>query len=74
MWFAAGSQSDHNTIRNFRFRKLKGHFKKIFNQVVALLADQGFLSLKDIYLDGTKIEANGNRYPCCLGKGHKHLS
>jgi hypothetical protein len=26
------------------------------------LCEQGYLSLKDIYVDGTKIEANANRY------------
>lgn len=62
MWLSGGAKPDHNTISNFRSGKLKGHFKKIFNQVVVLLAEQGYLSLKDIYVDGTKLEANANRY------------
>ena len=62
IWLAGTAKPDHNTISNFRSGKLKGHFKKIFNQVVVLLAEQGYLSLKDIYVDGTKIEANANRY------------
>lgn len=36
-----------------------------------LLADQGYLSLKDIYVDGTKIEANANRYTFVLIKSIK---
>ena len=62
MWLSGCIQPDHNTISNFRSGKLKGKFKKIFNQVVLLLAQQGYLTIKDIYVDGTKIEANANRY------------
>lgn len=62
MWLSGCIKPDHNTISNFRSSKLKGKFKKTFNQVVFFLAEQGYLSLKDIYVDGTKIEANANRY------------
>ena len=71
MWLAGTARPDHNTISNFRSGRLKGHFKKIFNQVVVLLAEQCHLSLKDIYLDGTKIEANANRYTFVWAKGIK---
>lgn len=33
-----------------------------------LLASEGVLSLKERYLDGTKIEANANRYTFVWGK------
>ena len=68
MWLSGCIRPDHNTISNFRSGKLKGKFKKIFNQVVILLAEQGYLSLKEIYVDGTKIEANANRYTFVWGK------
>ena len=71
MWLSGCIQPDHNTISNFRSGKLKGKFKKIFNQVVILLAGQGYLNLKDIYVDGTKIEANANRYTFVWGKSIK---
>lgn len=71
MWLSGCIQPDHNTINNFRSGKLKGNFKKIFNQVVLLLAAQGYLSLKEIYVDGTKIEANANRYTFVWGKSIK---
>ena len=45
--------------------------KKIFNQVVVLLAEQGVLRLRDLTLDGTKIEANANRYTFVWGKAIK---
>lgn len=71
MWLSGCIRPDHNTISNFRSGKLKGKFKKIFNQVVILLAEQGYLSLKDIFVDGTKIEANANRYTFVWGKSIK---
>lgn len=71
MWLSGCIKPDHNTISNFRSGKLKGKFKKVFNQVVILLAQQGYLSLKDIYVDGTKIEANANRYTFVWGKSIK---
>lgn len=47
MWLSGCITPDHNTISNFRSGKLKGKFKKIFNQVVLLLRGQGFLSLRE---------------------------
>src|SRR5690606_29308082 len=71
MWISGCIRPDHNTISNFRSAKLRGTFKKIFNQVVILLAEQGYLSLKEIFVDGTKIEANANRYTFVWGKSIK---
>ena len=71
MWLSGQSRPDHNTINDFRGKRLQGHLKKIFHQVVLLLVEQGVISLKDIYLDGTKIEANANRYTFVWGKSIK---
>jgi len=71
MWLSGQSKPDHNTINDFRGKRLKGKFKNIFNQVVQLLAEQGVLSLKELYVDGTKIEANANRYTFVWGKSIK---
>lgn len=68
MWLAGGAKPDHNTIADFRSRRLKDHLKKIFDQVVMLLAEEGAVSLKEVVLDGTKIEANANRYTFVWGR------
>jgi hypothetical protein len=39
--------------------------------VVLLLVEQGVISLKDIFVDGTKIEANANRYTFVWAKSIK---
>jgi transposase len=62
MWLSDDSIPDHNTINRFRSDRLKDVLKDIFSQIVLLLVEHGLLSLKEIYLDGTKVEANANRY------------
>ena len=62
MWLSNMSIVDHNTVNRFRSNKLEAAFKDIFSQVVLLLADEGLVSLKQVFVDGTKIEAQANRY------------
>ena len=71
MWLAGGAKPDHNTINDFRGKRLKEHLQKIFSQVVILLAEEGVLSIKELTLDGTKLEANANRYTFVWGKAIK---
>lgn len=71
MWLAAMQQPDHNTINSFRGKRLQEALKNIFTQVVELLVEEGILSIKDIYVDGTKIEANANRYTFVWGNAIK---
>ena len=71
MWLAAMATPDHNTINSFRSEKLKDVLKDVFTQVVTLLADSGHISLQDINVDGTKIEANANRYTFVWGNAIK---
>ena len=68
MWLSAMSYPDHNTINRFRSERLNGVLKKVFIQVVLLLVEQGIITLKEAYLDGTKIEANANRYTFVWGR------
>jgi hypothetical protein len=53
---------DHNTICRFRSKYLAGHKKELLEQMTALLIEWGFVSLESVFIDGTKIEANANRY------------
>ena len=71
MWLSGMSTPDHNTINRFRGERLREPLKKIFTQVVQLLAVEGLLSIKEIYTDGTKIEANANRYTFVWGNAIK---
>ncbi|MCG6191613.1 transposase, partial [Maribellus maritimus] len=56
-----------NTINRFRGKRLDGNLKEIFGSVVEMLAAEGYLSIKEVYIDGTKMEANANRYTFVWG-------
>jgi len=71
MWLAGMQQPDHNTINRFRSERLQKTLQPIFTQVVLLLCEEGLLSVKELYTDGTKIEANANRYSFVWGKSIK---
>lgn len=71
MWLAAQQVADHNTIARFRSNKLKTIFKDIFKQVVLLLAEEGLISLKEVFTDGTKIESIAGRYTFVWGNAIK---
>jgi len=62
MWLSNNQVADHNTIARFRSNKLKVVFKDVFKQVVLLLAQEGLVTLKQVYTDGTKIESVAGRY------------
>jgi hypothetical protein len=59
---------DHSTINDFRSKRMKGILKDLFAQVVLFLNEEGVLHLKDSYTDGTKLEANANRYTFVWGR------
>lgn len=71
MWLSGNQMADHNTIARFRSQKLKGIFKYIFKQVVMLLAEEGLISLKEVFTDGTKIESIAGRYTFVWGNAIK---
>jgi transposase len=71
MWLSGMRKPDHNTINRFRGHRLQDSLKPIFNQVVLMLYEEGLLNIRDLYTDGTKIEANANRYTFVWGKAIK---
>lgn len=71
MWLAGMNKPDHNTINRFRGERLKDVLKAVFGKVVELLVEAGHLDLKEIYTDGTKLEAQANRYTFVWGNAIK---
>jgi transposase len=71
MWLSGMSTPDHNTINRFRSDRLKEVLRQVFTQVVLLLSQEGLLNIKELYTDGTRIEANANRYAFVWGKAIK---
>ncbi len=69
MWLSGMSRPDFRTINRFRSERLAdGRFEELFRQVVLLLNDEGLVSLKVQYIDGTKMESVATGTPS-YGKG-----
>ena len=52
---------DHSTINRFR-QKIAELTPDILNQMTNILVEENQIDLSSIYIDGTKIESNANRY------------
>lgn len=61
-WLAGGQSPDFRTINSFRKEKLAPIVDQIFVEVVKLLHESGYVQLKTLYIDGTKMESRANRY------------
>ena len=62
-WLEGQRAPDHNTINRFRKNILTQEAgQDILCQLVVLLHERGLLSLEAAFIDGTKIEANANKY------------
>lgn len=62
MWLSGGNQPDFRTINRFRSERLKGKIQGVFTEVLEKLIEGGYVKLEHYFVDGTKIEANANRY------------
>lgn len=63
MWLLEGRKApDHSTIARFRKDFLAEAIEDLFSQLVHHLYRIGEISFKYLFVDGTKIEANANRY------------
>ena len=63
LWLLAGQKApDHSTIARFRQKHAKDAVENLFYQLSNLLFELGEIQYENLFLDGTKIEANANRY------------
>lgn len=62
MWLSGRQTPDFRTINDFRSKRLKGRINDLFSNIVRLMSEEGFVSLKTQYIDGTKLEGSSNRY------------
>jgi len=71
MWIAGNNRPDFRTINRFRSIILKENIEKVFSLVLELLFEKGFIKFENYFLDGTKIEADANKYSFVWGKSTK---
>ncbi len=63
MWILGNEEApDHSTIARFQNEKLVPVIEDLFYQLVGKLMEIGEISYSDVFVDGTKIEANANKY------------
>jgi len=62
MWLAGGNRPDFRTINRFRSSRLQQALESVFTAMIQMLLASGMIRLEDCFVDGTKIEANANRY------------
>jgi transposase len=68
LWLSGMNQPDFRTINRFRGVLLKGIIEEIFFAVLKLLITEGYVKLEDYFVDGTKVEAQANRYTAVWAK------
>ena len=63
LWLLAGNKApDHATVARFRQKYLAESLDDLFYQMVNALYKMGEIRFENVFIDGTKIEANANRY------------
>jgi transposase len=68
MWIAGRQCPDFRTINRFRSERMKEVLETVFTAVLQFLAEENYVKLEHYFVDGTKIEANANRYSFVWGK------
>ena len=72
MWILQNSPApDHATIAHFQNERLSGVMEKLFYQLVVKLSELGEVEFRNVFVDGTKIEANANRYTFVWAKAEQ---
>jgi len=62
MWISGNNRPDFRTINRFRSSVMKEGIEVVFSEVLHYLIEEGYVTLENYFLDGTKIEANANKY------------
>jgi transposase len=62
MWLSGNQRPDFRTLNRFRSSHLRQTIEEVFVSLTALLVEAGLVTLCEAFVDGTKIEAQANRY------------
>src|SRR5690606_24525432 len=62
MWLSGKNRPDYRTINRVRGKIMKAVVEEVFYGIVEQLLENGMVDMKSYFVDGTKIEANANRY------------
>ena len=62
MWLRYEPAPDHTTTARFLEKNMNGCAEGLFYQLVQKLSEIGEIEFESMFVDGTKIEANTNKY------------
>lgn len=62
MWLAGGHRPCFKTLSDFRSCRMQDLVDTVLSSVLLYLVEQGYVNLEDLYVDGSKWEANANKY------------
>jgi len=62
MWLAAMQQPDFRTLNEFRGVRMKACMDELFETMIRKLLADHYITMENYFLDGTKIEADANKY------------
>lgn len=71
MWLSGNQQPCFKTLSEFRGERMQAMIDVVFKQVLLLLVASGYIDIGDLYVDGSKWEANANKHKCVWGKNTK---
>ncbi len=66
-----GNWPDFRTIDGFRGEKMRGAIEEVFESVLELLVEEGYLKLENGFVYRTKVEANANRQKVLWAKSRE---
>jgi transposase len=68
MWLAAFNCPDFRTLNSFRSSKAKGSIGQLFKELQLFLVENGYVSLKDGFTDGSTFQADANKHKMIWSK------
>jgi transposase len=62
MWLSGGNKPNFRTINRFWGVVMRMVMEEVFTEVLEYLIEHGYVKVENYFINGTKIEANANRY------------
>jgi transposase len=62
IWLSGNQHPCFKTLCEFRGNRMRGIVDMVFEEVLLMLIESGYIDFEDLYVDGSKWEANGNKH------------
>jgi transposase len=62
IWLSGMQRPDFRTLNNFRSSRLKKTIDEVFSSMIIFLSVNKYINMENYFVDGTKIDANANKY------------